>query len=576
MTNSSLRPRRRTLAAGLAAVILLAGAAGAGMAAGAGGSTKPSDAAVTSEIGAMSLADAIRASTAVGPVPAGQVIDLTLALRTRRVAQLEGMILANRRVTPSRYLQTFGPSPSELGLAIAELRNAGLRVTAPAGRQILSVTGSAKRIESAFGVRLEDYAPKGGVRFFAPMGRPVLKGAVARVVSSVVGLDDHARSSIAGLTHDSSMLGLPGGYSPGQVFEFYNFDPLHKAGLDGAGETVLFLEIDKFSPSDLDLYASHFHLSSFQVTVHSSASYGQPAGTEGEANLDLEIVHATAPAAKLVVYYAGPGTTGEVAAYSAMLNAYPHAILSDSIGGCELGSSTFSTATEPLFRRFAATGGTVFNAAGDSGAFTCTRGMPVAHWDPSKQKPNVSNPSDDPWVTAVGGTSIFPSRNGGYGREAVWGNPIEQAGGGGGLSAYFRRPSYQKGPGVINQFSNGMRQVPDVSALGDTNTGWDIASNGQFQLIGGTSTGAPLWAGLAALADQALAQHGRQAIGFVNPALYYFGSHPNSIKAPAFHDVMVGNNLYYPGTPHWDFATGLGTPNAAALVDDLLTYEPKR
>jgi subtilase family serine protease len=353
-------------------------------------------------------------------------------------------------------------------------------------------------------------------------------------------------------------------------------DPLHAAGLDGAGETVVFLEIDQFKQSDLNLYASQYHLSPFNVTVDSSPSYGSPAGTEGEADLDLEIVHATAPDAKLVVYYAGPGDAGEVQAYAAMVAAYPQAIVSDSIGGCELGGSAFSDATEPIFRKLAATGGTLFNAAGDSGAFTCSRNTTVANWNAAKQKPNVSNPADDPYVTAVGGTSIFPAGNGDYGREAVWGNAVEQSGGGGGLSLYFKRPSWQTGPGVTNSFSNGMRQIPDVSSLGDENTGWNIAVNGSFQLIGGTSTGAPLWAGLAALADQSLTAHGHQTMGFVDPALYYFGSHAKSIPAVAFHDVTVGDNLYYPATPGWDFATGLGTPNAAGLVDDLLAYEPKR
>jgi subtilase family serine protease len=393
-------------------------------------------------------------------------------------------------------------------------------------------------------------------------------------VSSVIGLDDYSRSTDAAMI-SQSISGLPGGYSPTQVFDFYHFQPLIKAGLDGAGETVVFLEINKFQPSDLALYAKQFNLPAFDVTVRTSASFGQPGTDSGEPDLDLEILHAAAPAAKLIVYESDATGQGVAAAYAAMVSANPGAIISDSIGGCETGEGAAVKATDTFVKHFAATGGSWFVAAGDSGAFTCQRNEAITQWNPAKQSPNVLSPADDPYVTAVGGTSIFPGAGGTYGRELAWGNPVEQAGGGGGVSAFFPRPSWQKGPGVSNQYSNGKRQVPDVSSLADTNTGWDIATGGSFQLIGGTSTGAPLWAGLAALTDQSLKEHHRKTLGFLDPALYYFASHSKSIPAPAFHDVTGGNNLYYPATAGWDFATGLGTPNAANLVDDFLAYEPR-
>ncbi len=67
------------------------------------------------------------------------------------------------------------------------------------------------------------------------------------------------------------------------------------------------------------------------------------------------------------------------------------------------------------------------------------------------------------------------------------------------------------------------RVVPDVSALGDPNTGMLVGqtqrfSNGTYYdeyRIGGTSLSSPLYAGMFALAVQ---KHG--SYGLANPALY--------------------------------------------------------
>jgi subtilase family serine protease len=62
-------------------------------------------------------------------------------------------------------------------------------------------------------------------------------------------------------------------------------------------------------------------------------------------------------------------------------------------------------------------------------------------------------------------------------------------------------------------------------------------------------------------------------VGFANPALYDFGSHPSHFPAPAFHSVTLGNNLFYQSTSTgWNYGTGWGTPDAAALVDDFIAY----
>jgi kumamolisin len=275
-----------------------------------------------------------------------------------------------------------------------------------------------------------------------------------------------------------------------------------------------------------------------------------------------------APDAHLVVYQAeadeqGPPLTYVADAFQSAINTYPHSVFNISLLWCEDAAS--AQQFEGLFTQLVAGGGTAFVSSGDNGAYA--RGCPG-------HKLTTQEPADSPHAVGVGATTALIGAGSTYGSEASWGEPLEQWGTGGGLSAIFRRPSWQSGPGVLNRYSSGMRQIPDVSALGDLDTGWDIAIDGKWDMVGGTSAAAPLWAALTALTDQALAQRHLAEIGFADPAFYDFGSDPGHFPARAFHPVTEGTNLYYPATsPGWNYGTGWGTPNASAVVDDFIAYE---
>ena len=194
----------------------------------------------------------------------------------------------------------------------------------------------------------------------------------------------------------------------------------------------------------------------------------------------------------------------------------------------------------------------VFIASGDCGAFT----------DGIYRSLSVSFPASDPWATSVGGTIL--NIDGGQNRmsEVVWAdgsNPFQcknNWGSGGGNSQLYARPIWQNAAGVNNQFSGGNhRQIPDISAVA-----YDLAVyfQGQWGAVGGTSAAAPIWAAGLALMNEGLLQQVGKFIA--SPDLFYMvadnanGMHP-------YYDVTRGNNLYYPATPGWDYASGLGTPN---------------
>ena len=506
------------------------------------------------------LAYAIAHGKDLGPIDPATVLHLTFGLRGRNQAQLDALLASGRHVSAAQYAVQFGPDPQAVATVQSTLRAASIAAQWVAGSQVLSVTGRADAVERLLGVRIDNRIGPDGVRFHAPALPPAVPSAMSGTVNAITGLDDYPRASAADIRS-------PNGVSPGDMMDFYDVTPLTKAGLDGSGMTVVFPEIDMFDPAMLDAYAAKFHLPAFNVQV-APMNFGQPSAEQGEADLDLEIVHAIAPAAKEVVYYAAGDMVAQ--AEQQMYKDFPNgAIESSSVGACEApGKQNQNDATVlgDLQQPAAAKGWSMFVATGDRGAYDCA---------PDGDFNDVAADLDAsiPYVTAVGGTLVFLSANGGYFKEASWGEPIEQWGGSGGVSEYWPIPSWQKGPGVQNQFSNGMRQTPDVSGNADSQSGWDIFAQGQEQKVGGTSAAAPFWAACAALIDQDLKQKNLPLMGFADPALYTFAQSPAGLPAAPFHDVTTGTNLYYPATPNYDLATGLGSADMGALAVDFEWYE---
>jgi len=209
--------------------------------------------------------------------------------------------------------------------------------------------------------------------------------------------------------------------------------------------------------------------------------------------------------------------------------------------------------------------------------------------------PSVEWPASDPLVTAVGGTYLCTDPVTGTAVDSTdpptvcQSNPgVREVGwidSGGGYSILFPRPAFQNtlppgstyvgssvgAPGPNSQ----MRGVPDIAFQASARTGplvYDGGEGGWF-IVGGTSCSAPQWAGLIAIADQ-IAGHD---IGYINPALYQLAAGPN--YSSYFFDVTVGNNQTtsipgYSDSPGWDAVTGLGTPNAAALLPALAAFGP--
>ena len=504
------------------------------------------------------LAQAISAATPLGAAGRETNVSLNLELKPRNTAVLAALLKSGKTVTPAEYSAQFGPDPALTRAALAYLRNASLNATWPAGSSLIRADGTAPAVDGLLSIDIERYRLPNGTTFYASGSVPTLAPPLAAIVKGVTGLENYRRTRNYAVK--------PGGLRPVDVLAFYNLRPLKTRGLDGSGETILFPEIETIPQAnlnDLNKFASEFGLPPFDnlLTIKHASNWGTPEAPQGEAILDLEIAHEVAPNAKLVVYSAGPQPTFLDRAFDQMVTDNLGSIISESLGVCEADTSSGQRALySGIEDRAVAQGMTHFVASGDNGAYTCGE----------TQGPVDSFPATLPSVTAVGGTTVFESTTGVYFKETAWGSPIDQTGTGGGPSQVYPLPSWQKS--VEDANGHGFRQVPDVAADADPITGFHIVFDNQDTQVGGTSAATPLWAATIALINQDLKAKGLRRVGFANPAIYWMGENQSKLPSPPFHDVTIGNNLAYPSATGWDFGTGWGSMDGAAIEAAWITY----
>ena len=364
----------------------------------------------------------------------------------------------------------------------------------------------------------------------------------------------------------------------------YGVESLMQHGFTGSGQTVV--DIVSFgSPTlqqDMDTFDRNFYLPPITLKVFA------PLGTvpfdptskdmtnwAAETELDVQIIHAIAPGANIVVLTSPVSETEGTLGLPQFLQLEQYAltnhlgtIISQSWGASEVTLKDSAGQQEiqkwDAFFKQATTqqGITFFGSSGDNGStdFANLKATILS------TQPTTSFPTDDPWVTSVGGTTLNRVSVSSF-QEVAW------SGSGGGFSSFYSTPSFQQSlPANSQQQLNHGRGVPDVSGNADPVSGLAIYLGG-WQRGGGTSASAPLWAAITAIANQ-MAGH---SLGFLNPALYKLAA--SNTYSQDFHDITQGNNAQtvgninvpgYSAAQGWDPVTGLGSPNAEKLIPDLI------
>lgn len=342
-------------------------------------------------------------------------------------------------------------------------------------------------------------------------------------------------------------------YTPDQISTAYDFAPLYDQNIDGSGQTIALMEIDRLSAADLNHFDTRYNLPAAHISQYYAGGQPFTVGSGGETTFDLEWLHALAPGAAIQVYYLD-GTASmadgwrQMAAALHQVMANGASIVSISLGACRAGrgSMVVHQALAGLFHQDVS----VFASSGDDGD----------HPGPVKDcgaALGVSYPGGDPFAASVGGTSLTLHDDSTIALETAW-----YLSGGGHLSVFARRP-WEHAPTTP---SGVQRWAPDVAFLGDPHTGVSYLRNGKWRQAGGTSLGAPAWAAAWALIRQEARSNGKVAPPAVK-ALYTIANSP--AYSSAFHDITTGSNGIYRAGIGWDPVTGWGTPNVAALADSV-------
>ena len=448
----------------------------------------------------------------------------------------------------------------------------GLAVRWQPGEDWAVIEGPPAKVAAAFDVEVNDYrihrGPDAGRVFYASPQQPRIP---AEARGEVIGL-----GRILGyLPHRVALPPTPpldvpdSGLLPNQLLTAYNAAELAEAGHTGRGTTVVVFAFDGYDQEDMDLFSDLFDLPRFSPEVVG----GMPTQRSGEATMDLQVLHAVAPDARLVLVNARPSfeESGGLVKVGEMLRAadrqFPGAIWSLSIGwGCErlftaADLAPVRSATAAALRN----GTTAFVASGDLAGLECKGGH---DWSdpPSPDDVGVDAVAALPEMTAVGGTRLSTDADGRWLAEQAWYDVPLTQGSGGGVSQLFGRPKWQNVPAGAGPPE--ARLIPDIAAVADPFTGVKHVFQRQVRVGGGTSQSAPIWAGLAAIMNDLLTSTGAAPLGELNPLLYRVA---RSSALPGFRDVRYGGNAVTPsGREGYDTVTGLGSPNVDNLVRAIL------
>jgi kumamolisin len=479
-------------------------------------------------------------------------------------------------MTSAERHAAFGADAADLGKIETFGTAAGLKVleTSQPRRSVL-LSGTVAAFSRAFGVELKLVeGPRG--RYRGRRGPITVPRELDGVIDAVFGLDNRPMGSSYLRKHSSTLRGASGQnvYLPPQVAQLYNFPQ----GTDGAGQCIVIFAFNGqigstgisakggYNIDALRTYFAQFlHLNPPEIVDKVVHGPGNVPGDEssdtdvsGEVMLDIQVAGSCAPGARLVMYFTEFTEQGWVDAITSAVTDDENqpSIISISYGNPEDGGNQTLWTKAAIrvvnnsFQRAALAGITICCAAGDDGSSDAI----------SDTRVHVDFPSSSPYVLGCGGTRL-QSNNGVITKETVW-NDGPGSATGGGISALFALPDYQRAAGIPASVNPGHRigrGVPDVSGLADPATGLAIMSNsGQLEpsSVGGTSATAPLWAALVARINQAL----KTRVGFLNPLLYRFATQG------VLRDITVGDNGAYSASTGWDACTGLGSPDGARLL----------
>ncbi|HET6329509.1 MAG TPA: S53 family peptidase [Holophagaceae bacterium] len=407
----------------------------------------------------------------------------------------------------------------------------------------LKVCGTARDMSAAFGL----HWVRSAEGHLLGAGEPSVPAELGAHLHGVLGLDPRPklRPHLKSKTYGEAAAPKEAGMAAPAFAQRYQFPEG-----DGKGQHVGLLQLGgALHEADLAAYFDALDLAVPSITV-TPVSGGDPSPTKDsrwEMTLDVEVLGAVVPAAKITVFIAPNNSDGLLDLVEAALHggADQPSVLSMSWGAAESewGELELQLVSDAL-QGASKLGVTVLVSSGDEGST-----------DGAKDgKQHVAFPASSPWVLGVGGTQQAG------GLEVVWNALPDKGATGGGVSEFFALPEWQRHAGVPRSANDGAirRGVPDLAAHAAEEGGYRVFVDGVWRVLGGTSAAAPLLAGLITRINAKR----KKPLGYLNPLVY-------GVAHSALKPITEGTNGAYKATAGYSACTGLGVADGGALLKKL-------
>jgi hypothetical protein len=509
-------------------------------------------------------------------------------------------------LTPSEFGQKFGIAEQDATKVQQWLESQGLTVHEVAqSRRYIVFSGTVSQVEHAFATQMHSYEYKTkkfisnstDIQIPAAL-HPVVKGVVRlhsdpRSATAYMGTKIHFKKAGPQFTFDDGSHYM----TPADFAKIYNVQPLYDAGINGTGQTIAIVGRSNIDVQNVRDFRTVLGLPANDPEIILNGDDPGQNRDMQEAMLDVTWSGAVAPMAQIKFVVSQSNFSDGVDVSAAYIVDHNLAsIMSTSYGSCEDSLGEVQNAFyNTLWKQAAAQGITSFVSAGDNGGAGCD--SPGSGLFASNGL-SVNGLSSTPYNVSVGGTQFDDTDNPSaywgtvantdpitglsvlsYIPEKVWnesGNDPNAVGlwaGSGGVSKVYAKPNWQAAPGVPN---DGKRDLPDFSLAAALHDGYLVCLYGYcsqgdyFFAFGGTSASSPAAAGVMALVNQNL---GGQPQGIANYVFYKLASIPG-----VYHDTIKGDNkvpdplgqftVGYSAVPGYDLASGLGSFDATALVNN--------
>ncbi len=487
-------------------------------------------------------------------------------------------------LTYAEVSQEFLPTQAQYQSVVSYLTSRGFDIQSSSLNSMIVARGTVAQVNEYLGQGVQLYT-NGTYSYYQTTGPSSLPGAYSFASNSTALLARPdimmSGSAASGLIPSGNVTFTEGGQDTKLLRTVYNSTGLLSHGINGTGYTIGLLDFygNPGVAQDLALYDSTYGYPappSFSISPIGpyNPNLGAAEGWDGEIDLDVQVSHAMAPGASIILYPAN-GALPLSTAVAAIVADGKANVVSQSFGlpeweYYEAGPEGYlfnSVFTDDYYMLGSAMGMTFLASSGDGGGSGFSAGP----------EGGAEYPSSSPYVTALGGTDTYVSATASGGlsiNQTAWSNigfvPYfeNEGGGGGGVSIIEPTPWYQSSLQVPASFPDG-RMVPDLSLDASGEPGTFIIYEGVPTAVGGTSEASPLFAGLLTL----LMGTEKGSLGLLNPAVYQIAGNSSTYQK-AFTPITFGYTIPWVSKLGYNLATGWGTPNMGELASLYAAVSP--